>query len=165
MGVTGLFEFLNAKRSHSHIETLAGTWLGIDRYVVLHRGALACARELASGDPTTAWTALMNHQRSVREEALLRAVTLEKKGDKRAAAVAYKASMAVTTQVVTQTIKILRTAGIAYLVAPYEADVQLAFLDRVGLVDAVYSEDSNLVVFGVQKVVCKLQDDGACAIV
>ncbi|EJD51765.1 PIN domain-like protein [Auricularia subglabra TFB-10046 SS5] len=195
MGVTGLFEFLNAKRSHSHIETLAGTRLGIDGYVVLHRGALTCARELASGVPTTAYLhevkrllLMLRHydiepyfvfdgqalpakanvtrrRMAVREEAILRAATLEKKGDKRASAVAYKASVVVTTQMVTQTIKILRAAGIPYLVAPYEADAQLAFLDRVGLIDAVYSEDSDLVVFGVQKLVCKLQDDGACAIV
>ncbi|EJD41011.1 PIN domain-like protein [Auricularia subglabra TFB-10046 SS5] len=195
MGVTGLFEFLNAKRSHSHIETLAGTRLSIDRYVVLHRGALTCACEMASGDPTTAYLhevkrllLMLRHydiepyfvfdgqvlpakanvtrrRTAVRKEALLCAVTLEMKGDKRTSAVAYKASVDVTTQMVTQTIKILRAAGILYLVAPYEPDPQLVFLDRVGLVDAVYSENSDLVVFGVQKVVCKLQDNGACAIV
>ncbi len=38
--------------------------------------------------------------------------------------------------------------NIQYIVAPYEADAQLAFLSRNQLCDAVITEDSDLIVFG-----------------
>lgn len=36
--------------------------------------------------------------------------------------------------------------------APYEADAQLAFLEREGLIDAIITEDSDLLVFGCKTV-------------
>ena len=38
------------------------------------------------------------------------------------------------------------------IVAPYESDAQLAYLARNSLVDFVITEDSDLIVFGVEKV-------------
>lgn len=40
--------------------------------------------------------------------------------------------------------------------APYEADAQLAYLERSKLVDAIITEDSDLLVFGCQNVLFKL---------
>jgi exonuclease-1 len=42
------------------------------------------------------------------------------------------------------------------MIAPYEADAQLAYLDRLNLVDFIISEDSDLIVFGCRKVLYKL---------
>ena len=36
--------------------------------------------------------------------------------------------------------------------APYEADAQLAYLSKEGVVDLIITEDSDLVVFGCRKV-------------
>jgi exonuclease 1 len=41
-------------------------------------------------------------------------------------------------------------------VAPYEADAQLAFLEAQGVVDAILTEDSDLLVFGCRIVLFKL---------
>jgi exonuclease-1 len=41
-------------------------------------------------------------------------------------------------------------------VAPYEADAQLAYLERIGLVSGIITEDSDLLVFGCQNVLLKL---------
>lgn len=38
------------------------------------------------------------------------------------------------------------------LVAPYEADAQLAFLNKSGIAQAVITEDSDLLAFGCKKV-------------
>ena len=46
----------------------------------------------------------------------------------------------------------LRDEKIDFTVAPYEADAQLAYLARNGIVDAVISEDSDLLAFGCPKV-------------
>jgi len=47
------------------------------------------------------------------------------------------------------------------VVAPYEADAQLAFLSRSNLVDFIISEDSDLVIFGCSKIVFKLDAAGS----
>ena len=39
-----------------------------------------------------------------------------------------------------------------YVVAPYEADAQMYHLERIGLVDGIITEDSDLLVFGAKKV-------------
>lgn len=44
----------------------------------------------------------------------------------------------------------------SYVVAPYEADAQLAYLERSHLVDGIITEDSDLLVFGCRKVLFKL---------
>ena len=49
----------------------------------------------------------------------------------------------------------LRAEGVPYVVAPYEADAQLAYLERIGLVDGIITEDSDLLVFGCKNVLFK----------
>ncbi|CAB1120806.1 unnamed protein product [Ectocarpus sp. CCAP 1310/34] len=55
---------------------------------------------------------------------------------------------------------IKRISGVRYVVAPYEADAQLGFLARNGHVDAVITEDSDIMLFGCTRVVFKLDRDG-----
>lgn len=50
------------------------------------------------------------------------------------------------------TVEALRAEQIEYVVAPYEADAQLCYLERSGLVDGIITEDSDLLVFGCQQV-------------
>jgi 5'-3' exonuclease len=51
------------------------------------------------------------------------------------------------------------------VVAPYEADAQLAFLSNNNLVDAVVSEDSDTIPFGCKICIFKLDKDGFCQII
>lgn len=44
--------------------------------------------------------------------------------------------------------------------APYEADAQLAYLEKEGIVDLVITEDSDLLVFGCKRVLFKMDDSG-----
>jgi exonuclease-1 len=46
----------------------------------------------------------------------------------------------------------LKKEGIEFIVAPYEADSQLAFLDQQGIVSAIITEDSDLLAFGCRNV-------------
>lgn len=52
--------------------------------------------------------------------------------------------------------------NVPYIVAPYEADAQLAYLELHGYVDGIITEDSDLLVFGCRKVLFKLDVDGKC---
>jgi len=53
-------------------------------------------------------------------------------------------------------VQALRQEKMEYVVAPYEADAQLAYLEREGIVDAILTEDSDLLVFGCQNVLFKM---------
>ena len=44
--------------------------------------------------------------------------------------------------------------------APYEADAQMAYLERKGKVAAIITEDSDLLLFGCQRVLFKLDKEG-----
>jgi len=54
----------------------------------------------------------------------------------------------------------LKERGIEYIVAPYEADAQLAFLSLTKTVSGIISEDSDLLPYGCQMVLFKLDSDG-----
>ena len=55
----------------------------------------------------------------------------------------------------------LKGRGIRYMVAPYEADAQMAKLYNLSLVDFVICEDSDLIVYGIP-VLLKLSNEGDC---
>ena len=55
----------------------------------------------------------------------------------------------------------LKAESVAYVVAPYEADAQMAFLERTGVVDGILTEDSDLLVFGCKKILLKLDANEA----
>ena len=50
--------------------------------------------------------------------------------------------------------------NVQFIVAPYEADAQMAYLDKIGMVDAVISEDSDLLLFGCRRILFKLDRYG-----
>ena len=53
MGIKGLWPELKSTRENVHISDLDGTTLAVDGHGWMHRGAHACATELARGEPTT----------------------------------------------------------------------------------------------------------------
>jgi exonuclease-1 len=85
---------------------------------------------------------------------------LEAAGRHADAAALFAQSCDVTPAMTAQLIRALRACGVAFIVAPYEADAQLAYLVRHGLADAVLTEDSDLLVFGCPEVLFKLDLDG-----
>lgn len=54
------------------------------------------------------------------------------------------------------TMNLLISKGIDFVVAPYEADCQIAKLQKLNIIDAAITEDSDLVIYGV-KVILKLK--------
>ena len=65
---------------------------------------------------------------------------------------AFSRAVEVTPEMAQKLIKILKKRGIRFVVAPYEADAQLAYLAKCGTVDFVISEDSDCLVYGCEKV-------------
>ena len=67
-----------------------------------------------------------------------------------------------TPQMARHLIDALIEANVQYVVAPYEADAQMYYLERMGIVDAIVSEDSDLLVFGCKNLITKLSQYGEC---
>ena len=68
----------------------------------------------------------------------------------------------VTPVMARQLIEELKKAGIQYVVAPYEADAQLVYLEKKDVIKGILSEDSDLLVFGAKRLLTKLDQYGDC---
>jgi exonuclease-1 len=71
-------------------------------------------------------------------------------------------SIDVTPMMARHIIDACSAAGVKCLVAPYEADSQLYYLEKTGIIDGVVSEDSDLLVFGAKCLITKLDQFGEC---
>lgn len=71
----------------------------------------------------------------------------------------------VTPEMAGQLIEELKRNGFQYVVAPFEADSQLVYLEREGIIDGILSEDSDLLVFGARKLLTKLDQYGECIMI
>jgi len=193
MGINGLHAALAAAQENSDLMALSGRCLAVDGHALLHRGACACAADLAEGRPTSAYAdfvvrrlKLLAYYR-VRTICVfdgaanpLKAATAKKRGADRAAALeaarklaaatpgkatdarkevhsAYVSTIRITPAMVELTLRCIEAAkgdtvvplfdACEALVAPYEADPQLAALVQMGKADGVLTEDSDIAVY------------------
>ncbi|KAJ7665982.1 PIN domain-like protein [Mycena polygramma] len=194
MGISGLLPALKSISTQKHLSEFAGQTLAVDAYVWLHRGVFTCATELATGKDTHKYVdyamhrvRLLRHHKiepyivfdggplpakkgtevdrqAKRAEHLALGKALAAQGKTSQAREHYVKCIDVTPQMAFQFIKALRAESVPYVVAPYEADAQLAHLERVGLVDGIITEDSDLLVFGCRTVLFKMDAVSSTAI-
>ena len=69
-------------------------------------------------------------------------------------------SVSITSDMITRTMSVLRRLNVDFIVAPYEADAQLAFMYKQGIISGVVSEDSDLIAFGCHRLLSKLDLNG-----
>ncbi|CBY24027.1 unnamed protein product [Oikopleura dioica] len=115
------------------------------------------------GEKLPSKKATNDQRRARREENRQRAITALKNGE---SAWNYFIQAIRISPAITQGVKnMCKEKGYMVITAPYEADAQLAWLSREKRVDAVITEDSDLFIFGTNRLITKLQDDGKCQIV
>lgn len=73
-------------------------------------------------------------------------------GNEEGAMINLQRSTTVTFEMSLKVIEHLKSDNIQFLVAPYEADAQLAWLARENLIDIVISDDSDCLVYGCKRV-------------
>lgn len=192
MGVTGLLPMLAPAQEATTLEKYRGKTLAIDAYGWLHRGIISCAQELCTNKPTRRYVTLImkkvdllryygvepyfvfdgaalptkaetNKERRIkREQAQAKADAYINAGNNKAAWKEFMKAAGVTCQMAKTVMVELDTLGIEYVVAPYEADPQMVYLERIGIVDGILLEDSDLLVFGANLLITKLKDNGTC---
>ncbi|KAF1835379.1 exonuclease-like protein [Decorospora gaudefroyi] len=192
MGISGLLPLLKSIQKPGNLKKYSGQTIGVDAYGWLHRGTAACAIDLALDKPTTKYVEfVMNRvrmlihfgitpylvfdgdnlpskagtekdRREKRKEGKRLGLELLKVGKTSQAHLELQKSVDVTPEMARMVIEELKHHNIQYVVAPYEADSQLAYLERKGIINGVLSEDSDLLVFGVKCLITKLDKYGDC---
>ncbi|PPQ66528.1 hypothetical protein CVT26_009501 [Gymnopilus dilepis] len=194
MGISGLLPALKSIQVTKHLSEFRGKTVAVDAYVWLHKGVYSCAVELARGKDTHKYVDYAMHRirllrhhkiepyvvfdggplpakkgteaerKQKREESLAKGKALLAQGKHSQARDCFVKCVDVTPQMAYQFIKALRAESVPYVVAPYEADAQLAYLERSGIADAILTEDSDLLVFGCQNVLFKLDTVAATVV-
>ena len=97
-----------------------------------------------------------------REESKRKGLELYKASKISQAYPEFQKAVDVTPYMARQLIEELKKMDIQYVVAPYEADAQLAYLEQKGIIDGILSEDSDLLVYGAKRLITKLDQHGDC---
>ncbi|RAK95095.1 putative exonuclease [Aspergillus ibericus CBS 121593] len=175
-----------------NLKKFSGQTLGVDAYGWLHRGTVACAVDLVLGRPSRKHidfvlnrvrmllyfgvtpylvfdgdelpsklgTEVERHKR--RQESKALGLELQRKGRTAEAYQELQKAVDVTPLMARELIEELKKMGVQYVVAPYEADAQLAYLEQEGIISGIISEDSDLLVFGAKRLLSKLDQHGDC---
>eukprot|EP00826_Nyctotherus_ovalis_P053785 TRINITY_DN7019_c0_g1_i17.p1 TRINITY_DN7019_c0_g1~~TRINITY_DN7019_c0_g1_i17.p1 ORF type:complete len:318 (+),score=111.54 TRINITY_DN7019_c0_g1_i17:151-1104(+) len=190
MGIQGLLQTLKSIQRRRHISDYKGQHVAIDGYCWLHQGLYMCSYEANSGvqsrkhiqycanrlemlldagvipivvfdgAPLPMKRGVEESRARMREESKKEAKDLWREGDSRKAQKVLARGIDVTPEMAHQFIGVLKKKNVEYVVAPYEADAQMAFLYLTSTVSLVITEDSDLLAFGCRRVLFKLDGTG-----
>ncbi|XP_062016654.1 exonuclease 1 [Rosa rugosa] len=190
MGIQGLLPLLKSIMEPIHIKDLKGSCVAIDTYSWLHKGALSCSRDLCKGIPTSRHIDYCMHRVNLlrhygvkpiivfdggllpmkgeqenkraraRKENFARAIEHDSNGNSSAAYECYQKAVDISPSIALELIQVLKRENVSYVVAPYEADAQMTFLAVSKQVEAVITEDSDLIPFGCPRIIYKMDKFG-----
>ncbi|CCH58749.1 hypothetical protein TBLA_0A09650 [Henningerozyma blattae CBS 6284] len=192
MGISGLLPQLKTIQNPVSLRRYEGQTLAIDGYAWLHRAAFSCAYELAMDIPTDRYLQFFikkfsmlrtfniepylvfdgdslpvkknteKKRRTKRDDSKEIAIRLWNAGEKRNAMDYFQKSVSITPEMAKCIIDYCKNNHIRYIVAPFEADSQMVYLEKKGIVQGIISEDSDLLIFGCQRLITKLNDYAEC---
>uniref|UniRef100_A0A2A4J8I6 Exonuclease 1 n=1 Tax=Heliothis virescens TaxID=7102 RepID=A0A2A4J8I6_HELVI len=195
MGITGLLPFIEKASRRTNVSEFNGCTVAIDSYCWLHKGAFACAEKLVRGEETDmhikyclkyvtmllsknikpilvfdgrhlpAKALTESKRRESRDISKKRAAELLSLGKIEEARNYMRRSVDITHSMALSLIKECRKRNVDCIVAPYEADAQLAYLNIKNIAQVIITEDSDLILFGCKKVLFKMDLDGVGTLV
>lgn len=190
MGITGLIPFLSKASKKSNVSEFSGGTVAIDAYCWLHKGAFSCADKLIMGQSSDAYVKYCmklvhmllaanikpilvfdgrhlpakaeteSKRREQRESNKRRAAELMRMGKHYEGKNLLRRSLDISHEMALEVIKQCQAENVDCIVAPYEADAQLAYLNISGIADVVITEDSDLTLFGCTKIFFKMDING-----
>ena len=177
-----------------HVKEFRSQTLAVDGFSWLHRGAFSCALELATGQATTRHidyclhlVRMLQHngvtpivvldgaalpgkavvnteRRHQRQSNLSRAQELMDEGKRHEAESFFQKAISITPEMANQLHRTLLDQGVECIVAPFEADAQMAYLVKIGRATGVITEDSDMLPYGIDTVIYKMDKYGECVI-
>jgi len=117
------------------------------------------------GDALPAKRAEAHQRREHREEARQKVQQLVKEGASKSEVYQQACKgVSISSKCINALVELCVQERWPYIISPYEADPQLAYLCRSGVVDAVLSEDSDLLAYGCPRLLTKWRDSEAIEI-
>ncbi|KAG0638195.1 PIN domain-like protein [Tuber brumale] len=192
MGISGLLVRLGSIQRKNHIKEWNGTTVGIDAYSWLHKGVIGCAIELAQGKHTRGYVEyalsrvhMLRHfgvtpymvfdgdylpsksateaeREKRRKECRAKGLELLRLRKMKEAQEQLQKSIDVTPLMARHLIDECKRIGVECIVAPYEADAQLYYLEKTGIIQGIVAEDSDLLAFGCKNLITKMDKFGDC---
>ncbi|XP_025411225.1 exonuclease 1 isoform X2 [Sipha flava] len=190
MGIQGLIPLLEKSWRSVNVSEFSECTVAIDAYCWLHKGVYTCAEKLAKGEDSQAYVHYCmrfvsmllaknikpilvfdgqqlpakaeteSKRRKLREQNRKKAAELMRLDKGKEASSLLRRSIDVTHKMALNLIKRCREINVDCIVAPYEADSQLAYLNLSGIAHLVITEDSDLLLFGCKRVLFKLDQNG-----
>lgn len=191
MGITGLIPFVGKASSQLHLKDIRGSTVAVDTYCWLHKGVFGCAEKLARGEDTDVYiqyclkyvNMLLSYdikpilvfdgqhlpakaltekrRRDSRKQSKERAAELLRLGRIEEARSHMRRCVDVTHDMALRLIRECRSRNVDCIVAPYEADAQMAWLNRADVAQYIITEDSDLTLFGAKNIIFKLDLNGS----
>ena len=114
------------------------------------------------GDALPSKAGTNNERRRRRDESKVVGLELYRAGKLAQAHQELQKAANVTPYMARLLIEELKKQNVQYIVAPYEADAQLVYLEQQGIINGILSEDSDMLVFGAKRLLTKLDQYGEC---
>jgi exonuclease-1 len=189
MGISNLLKILESIQTSRHLSYYKGKRVAVDGYCWLHKSIYLLSEQIFHNPHSKRYLKYLNKRvdqllrfnitpiivfdgdklqmkkieeevrQKRRNEVTMESLKLIRKGKEKEAQTKRLEGIDINPQMAYEFIKLLKQKKVEYYVAPYEADVQLAYLDKINYVDCVITEDSDLLALGCKKVLYKLDLD------
>ncbi|WAR18359.1 EXO1-like protein [Mya arenaria] len=114
-----------------NVSQFAGCTVAIDAYCWLHKGAFSCAEKLALGEKT-------DQKREINRK---KAAQFLREGKRAEARECLQRCIDISPEMALQLMNTCRNNSVDCIVAPYEADAQLAYLNKIGVAQVLFKMD------------------------
>ena len=189
MGISNLLKILESIQTSRHLSYYKGKRVAVDGYCWLHKSIYLLTEQIFHNPHSKRYLKYLNkrvdqllrfnikpiivfdgdklqmkkieeeERQKRRNEVTMESLKLIRKGMEKEAQSKRLEGIDINPHMAYEFIKLLKQKGVEYYVAPYEADIQLAYLDKINYVDCVITEDSDLLALGCKKVLYKLDLD------
>ena len=189
MGISNLLKILESIQTSRHLSYYKGKRVAVDGYCWLHKSIYLISEQIFHNPHSKRYLKYLNkrveqllrfniipiivfdgdklqmkkfeeeERQKRRNEVTMESLKLIRKGMEKEAQSKRLEGIDINPHMAYEFIKLLKQKGIEYYVAPYEADIQLAYLDKINYVDCIITEDSDLLALGCKKVLYKLDLD------
>jgi exonuclease-1 len=190
MGISGLLQFLKEYRIKLNVSKYAGQTVAVDASCWIHQGAYYAdfsegienatqkiinyitkrVRMLQEhkiipilvfdGESIYVKKRVLEERTKARSSCREKVAYLMKDGRPDEANRKFGESFSISSYLIQRIIRVIKGYGVQHVIAPYEADSQLAYLFHSGKASLVITEDSDLIAFGVTKLLYKMDNDG-----
>lgn len=185
MGITGLLPYLKYTMTKKKLINYQGSTIAIDGHSWLYQIAPFFATDFFYNIPTTKYCDRLkqkidilkqhnitpifvfdgdplpskdhtNNLRKIKKDKIRQDVLdhLKNNNVKRAKEL-MKQCVSISKEMLGNVIKMLNRENVKYMVSPYESDAQMCYLQKIGYVDYIITEDSDLIPFGCDKILYK----------